>query len=77
MKIISKFAFVALVACFVTMGAVKANAQSCDQACMSCMQSCGGSEAACFDGCGSPGGPGCEGQCIAQFESCSSRCYTM
>jgi hypothetical protein len=77
MKIIVKFGFVVLVACFVAMGGVKALAyQSCDQACQSCMQICGNIEAACIEGCGSMGVGSCMPSCRGNFAECSTQCYS-
>jgi hypothetical protein len=80
MKIITKFAFVALVACVITMGGVKANAfqQTCDPDCVSCQKVCGQAEADCMDGCGGGiGGPSCWDTCIGNYQACSSACYNM
>lgn len=78
MKIIAKFAFIALVACFITMGGVKANAAgTCDPACVACMQGCGVGEAQCMMGCSSYGGPTCIAECESAYEGCYNGCYGM
>jgi len=73
MKIIAKFAFIALVVCFITMGGVK-NAYACDTLCQECMSACGSEEGDCLAGCGGIGGPTCMAECQAQFDSCAGTC---
>ena len=75
MKIIAKFAFVALVVCFIAMGGVEADAQACDAGCVACMQACGSAEGECLEGCGSIGGPTCIGECQGIYHSCYENCY--
>jgi hypothetical protein len=77
MKIVTKFAFAALVACVVAIGGAKANAQTCDPACVSCMQGCGANEAGCFEACGGTGGVECWDACIAEAQTCETACYLL
>lgn len=76
MKLIAKFAFVALAAAFVLMGGVQVQASTgcTDAACGACMNACASAISSCVGHCNQYNSPSCENACEQTFSSCQASC---